>query len=70
VWSDEEISLSQAISKLQKVFGIVSASVVSEVDSNFDSICVEAQKQVEKLSQEGKKKFKVESRRGDKKLYI
>lgn len=58
--------ISAAVPALQKVFGIVSLSIVSEVETNFDSICQEAVYQASKLFEAGKKTFKVESRRGDK----
>lgn len=61
-----EVNYKDVIEKLTKVFGIVSLSVVDKIESDFEAIKETAVAQAAKLYSEGKKTFKVESRRGDK----
>ena len=71
---EESFDFDGAISKLVKVFGIVSVSIVLKIPSNFEEIknysLDLAKKQVEKLIKPGSDtlSFKVEAKRGDKRF--
>jgi len=58
--------IKNALDKLGKVFGIVSMSVAEEIDKDMEAIKAAALKQAKEAYLEGKKTFKVESRRSDK----
>lgn len=60
------INYNDVTGALKKVFGIVSLSIVDKVETDFDVICDMAVQHAKILFDEGKKTFKVESRRGDK----
>ncbi|AEE96875.1 tRNA uracil 4-sulfurtransferase ThiI [Mahella australiensis] len=58
--------IDEAITRIRKVFGIVSISVAAEVDKDMDVIKAVSVEQMKRAYKTGSTTFKVESRRSDK----
>lgn len=66
---DENYNFNEVINKVTKIFGIVSVSPVWKIDTDFEQIVSHSVEMVKELvSKNNYKKFKVESKRGDKRF--
>ena len=66
---DENYNFNEVINKVTKIFGIVSVSPVWKIDTDFEQIVSHSIEMVKELvSKNQYKKFKVESKRGDKRF--
>ena len=68
---EDDFDIDEAIEKLQKVFGIVSVSIVHRTECEFEHMAQEALTLVDELLLENNyKTFKVETRRANKKFFM